>query len=260
MNQPALPTPAPTLADVFEFLDHAVALGRFTPRTADAHRLALHRILGAAPGWRATPLSQIDLPARLTAFAAEHADHLAAGSIATYQRSLRAVLRQYRDYAADPDTWNRLNTGRRNRPRTPTTAHTPAPDPPAGHAAYTDAVLGILTEHLGPDALTLLTDARRHPIRALLAAHLDTAAHQASRHERDLRQHMRSLHSFLGHAQQDPRYARTPTRWEVIGTTGTALDQDAACYGQALEHLNAAALLFTQAAKHLPPPDTNAPP
>lgn len=123
---------------------------------------------------------------------------------------------------------------------------------------YTDTVVHMLTERLGPDALTALTQARRHPapdpIRAELAAYLETAAHNTSRLERDLRAKMRNLHAFLSAAQLDLSLIRTPSHWEVVGITGTALDQAAAQYGLVLEHLGATTLLYTEVGKHLPAP------
>ncbi len=123
---------------------------------------------------------------------------------------------------------------------------------------YTDTVTRLLIDRLGPDAFSILTEARRHPavdpIRAELAAYLHTAALHTSHIERDLRAKMRTLHGFLGAAQLDLRRIRTLSHWEVIGISGTAADQAAAQYGQALEHLDAAALLYTHVAEHLPAP------
>ena len=130
---------------------------------------------------------------------------------------------------------------------------------------YTDTVARILTDHLGPDALTEVRTARRpldpgpNPIRTALAEHLHTSARQASRHERDLRKRMRRLQDFLTRAQDDLTLARTPSRWELIGTSGTAIDQAVACFGEALERLNADASLYAEIGQHLPTATRDAP-
>lgn len=123
---------------------------------------------------------------------------------------------------------------------------------------YTDTVARILTDRLGPDALTEVRTARRplepgpDPIRTALAHHLHTTARQASRHERDLREHMRRLQDFLTRAQDDLTVARTPSRWEVIGTSGTAIDQAVARFDEAIERLDADTALYTEISQHLP--------
>ena len=125
---------------------------------------------------------------------------------------------------------------------------------------YTDTVTAILTDHLGPDTLARLAQARRHlepgpdPIRTALAEHLHTAARDASRHERDLREHIRRLQAFLTRAHDDLTLARTPSHWELIGTSGTAIDQAVALYGEALERLGADTLLIAEIGQHLPAP------
>jgi len=123
---------------------------------------------------------------------------------------------------------------------------------------YTDTVTRILTDHLGPDTLTEMGKARRHlepdpdPIRAALAEHLHTTARETSRHEHDLREHIRRLHDFLTRAQDDLTLARTPSRWELIGASGTAIDQAVARLGEALERLTADTLLYAEINQHLP--------
>lgn len=132
---------------------------------------------------------------------------------------------------------------------------------------YTDTVVSILTDNLGPDALTELARARSHlnpapdPIRAALAQRLHTAARETSRLEGDLREHMRRLQDFLARAQDDLTLARTPSRWEVIGVSGTAIDQAVARFGDALGCLNADAYLYAEIGKHLsaPPSDPDTP-
>ena len=63
---------------------------------------------------------------------------------------------------------------------------------------------------------------------------------------------MRRLQDFLTRAQDDLTLARTPSRWEVIGTSGTAIDQAVARFGEALERLNADASLCAELNQYLP--------
>lgn len=128
-------------------------------------------------------------------------------------------------------------------------------------SGYTDTVVRILTERLGPDALTQLAHARRarpapDPAREALAEHLHTRARTVSRHEQALGEHLRRLLDFLTRAQHDLSLARTPTRWELIGISGTAIDQAVARYGEALDSLTAAADLVAELDTHLPTPNT----
>lgn len=118
--------------------------------------------------------------------------------------------------------------------------------------AYTDTVISILTEQLGPNAVDLLARARRpgehdgDPIRAALADHLHTSAREASRLERTLRERIRRLHDFLSRAQDDLSLLRTATRWEAVGISGTVTDQAAARFGDALDRLHADAHLYIE--------------
>ena len=137
--------------------------------------------------------------------------------------------------------------------------------PTAPGYSYSDAVVRILIDRLGSDTLAEVGKARRHldpgpdPIRTALAQHLHTTARQASRHERDLREHMRRLRDFLTRAQDDLTVARTPSRWQVIGTSGTAIDQAVARFGEALERLSADASLYAEINQHLPAATRDAP-
>lgn len=126
--------------------------------------------------------------------------------------------------------------------------------------AYTDTVISILTDRLGPNAVDLIAQARRQPepgadpIRAALADHLNTTAHEASRLECVLRERIRRLHDFLARAQEDLSVLCTATRWEAVGISGTVTDQAAARFGDALERLDADAVLYAEATRHLPDP------
>ena len=137
--------------------------------------------------------------------------------------------------------------------------------PTAPGYSYSDAVARLLIDCLGPDTLTEVGKARHHldpgpdPIRTALAQHLHTTARQASRHERDLREHLRRLQDFLTRAQDDLTVTRTPSRWEVVGTSGTAIDQAVARFGEALERLNADACLYAEISQHLPAATRDAP-
>lgn len=126
--------------------------------------------------------------------------------------------------------------------------------------AYTDTVVSILTDHLGPDTADLLAHTRHpgqhggDPLRAALAEHLTATAREASRLERILRERLQRLSDFLIRARQDLTLLHTTTRWEAVGISGTACDQAAARFGDALQRLAADAHLYTQAIGHLPAP------
>jgi hypothetical protein len=121
---------------------------------------------------------------------------------------------------------------------------------------YTDTAISILTDRLGSNAVDLLARARHpgehggDPARAALADHLHASACEASRLERTLRERIRRLHDFLSRAQDDLSVLRTATRWEAVGISGTACDQAAARFGDALERLHADARLYTEITGH----------
>ena len=132
---------------------------------------------------------------------------------------------------------------------------------------YTDTVTAMLTDRLGPDALTALRRERNHPtvVRSALAEHLHDAARHASRREEEVLRHTRTLHDHLTRALSDLGCARTPTRWELVGASGTAIDQATARYGEAIDRLHDTLHLYTETATHLttpaaPEPDAAAPP
>ena len=125
--------------------------------------------------------------------------------------------------------------------------------------AYTDTVVSILTDHLGPNAPDLIARARRpehgaDPARAALAEHLHNTAREAGSLERTLRERLHRLQAFLARAHEDLSLLRTATRWEAVGISGTVTDQAAARYGDALDRLNADAYLYAELGQHLPAP------
>ncbi len=117
---------------------------------------------------------------------------------------------------------------------------------------YSDTVTAMLTDRLGPDALTLLRRERNHPatVRAALAEHLHDAARHATRREHELLRHTRILHDHLTSALSDLGCARTPARWELVGASGTAIDQATARYCEAIDRLHDTLHLYTETATH----------
>ena len=123
---------------------------------------------------------------------------------------------------------------------------------------YADTVTAMLTDRLGPDALTLLRRERNHPtvVRSALAEHLHDAARHATRREHELLRHTRLLHDHLTSALNDLPLAHTPARWELVGASGTAIDQATARYGEAIDRLHDTLHLYTETATHLTTPTT----
>jgi len=103
---------------------------------------------------------------------------------------------------------------------------------------------------------------RNHPTvaRSALAEHLHDAARHATRREHELLRHTRTLRDQPDQRPERPGPRVHPARWELVGASGTAIDQATARYGEAIDRLHDTLHLYTDTATHLTAPHRPSPP
>lgn len=102
---PAAPTGS-TAADLIAFWDWALAAGQVRLDTGRGIKNACARILSATPGWRSLDIHTLDVQEAVAAYAADNVGLVTEKTLGIYASTFRRGLRLYRDYLADPDSFD----------------------------------------------------------------------------------------------------------------------------------------------------------
>lgn len=95
-----------TAADLIAFWDWALAAGLVRLDTGRGIKNACARILSATPAWQNLDIHALDPQQAVAAYAGANVGHVSEKTLGIYASTFRRGLRIFRDYLADPDSFD----------------------------------------------------------------------------------------------------------------------------------------------------------
>ncbi|MEY9861394.1 hypothetical protein ABH935_007035 [Catenulispora sp. GAS73] len=102
---PAPPT-GTTAADLIAFWDWALAAGHVRLDTGRGIKNACTRVLSATPAWQNLDVHELDAQQVVAVYAGANVGHVTERTLGIYASTFRRGLRIFRDYLADPDSFD----------------------------------------------------------------------------------------------------------------------------------------------------------
>jgi hypothetical protein len=95
-----------TAADLIAFWDWALAAGQVRLDTGRGIKNACARILSATPGWQNLDVHAVDVQRAVAAYARANVGTVSEKTLGIYASTFRRGLMLYRDFLADPDSFD----------------------------------------------------------------------------------------------------------------------------------------------------------